>query len=414
MDGANVNMAVVIILAVIIHRAVIMRMEEMKNAEKGMKSPAVDRGRRAEGLLADIFEQAGWQVEREPKVDGSELDMIVRHPDGVIAYAVEVKAAIEGRADRLLPLFSQAILQSQHGAGQGAAPLAVVAAPKVSQGAAEKILKFAEHYASNAAAGVIDFEGLRLFRGPHLEGLNAEPPHKSSFASKSSRISGHLFSDLNQWMLKVLLAPQVPEKLLSAPREQYRNASQLASAAGVSVMSAFRLVQQLQDDGFLYESGPYLSLVRREELFRRWQAASVRSVKEMPMRFLLKGEPRAQLRRMLNSGRVCLALFAAAKELGFGFVEGVPSYVYVERIQPANRAAWKDLRPCESGERPDVILRQAPAPQSVFRGLAHPNGMASCDVLQVWVDVSSHPSRGREQAELIRKRVLNRIIREQS
>ena len=33
------------------------------------------------------------------------------------------------------------------------------------------------------------------------------------------------------------------------------------------------------------------------------------------MRFLLKGEPRAQLRRMLNSGRACLALFAAAEAL---------------------------------------------------------------------------------------------------
>ena len=60
--------------------------------------------------------------------------------------------------------------------------------------------------------------------------------------------------------------------------------------------------------------------------------------------------------------------------------------------------------------RPDLILRQAPSPQSVFRGLVRPNGMAASDVLQVWVDVSSHPSRGREQAELIRKRILNRII----
>jgi hypothetical protein len=249
-----------------------------------------------------------------------------------------------------------------------------------------------------------------LFRGPHLEELNAEASHKSSIASKSPRVSGHLFSDLNQWMLKVLLASEIPENLLSAPRGQYRNASQLARAAKVSVMSAFRFVQQLQDEGFLSESGPYLNLVRRDELFRRWQAAAVRSVKEVSMRFQLKGEPRAQLHRMLKSGRACLALFAAAEALKLGFVEGVPPYVYIERIRPANLAAWKNLRPCESGERPDIILRQAPAPQSVFRGLVRPGGIASCDVLQVWVDVSSHPSRGREQADLIRKRLLNRII----
>lgn len=382
----------------------------MRNSEKAKKSPQLEREKRAEDLLVDIFKQGGWRVDRRLGRPRADLDMIVRDSSGV-AYAVEVKAAVEGRADRLLPLFSQAVLQSLHGAGKNAAPLAVVAAPKISQGAAAQILKFAEHYAPKAAAGVIDFEGLRVFRGPHLEGLNAEAPHKSPFASKSPRVSGHLFSDLNQWMLKVLLAPEVSEELLSAPRGQYRNASQLARAASVSVMSAFRFVQQLQAEGFLSELGPYLNLVRRDELFRRWQASAQRSVKEVPMRFLLKGDVRSQLRRMLDSGRACLALFAAAEALKLGFVEGVPPYVYVERIQPSNPAAWKNLRQCEPGERPDLILRQAPVPQSVFRGLVRPNGMAASDVLQVWVDVYSHPSRGREQADLIRKRVLERVIK---
>jgi hypothetical protein len=36
--------------------------------------------------------------------------------------------------------------------------------------------------------------------------------------------------------------------------------------------------------------------------------------------------------------------------------------------------------------------------------------MPASDVLQVCVDVAGHPSRGREQAALIRKRVLRRII----
>ena len=46
--------------------------------------------------------------------------------------------------------------------------------------------------------------------------------------------SAPLFSDLNQWMLKILLAPPlIPEGFLLAPRERYRNASQLAEAAGV-------------------------------------------------------------------------------------------------------------------------------------------------------------------------------------
>ena len=380
----------------------------MENPGFQPKSDAVQRERSAESLLAEMFKEAGWDVRRPPHGDGVRPDFLIRRRG--IAYAVEVKAGPEGRGDRLVPLFAQAVLQSARAAGQKAAPLAVVAAPKISARAAEQVIKFAEDYAPDAAVGVIDFEGLRIFRGPQLEQMNAQAKDPSSARGRSVRDSGHLFSDLNQWMLKVLLAPEIPDGLLSAPRGRYRNASQLARAANVSVMSAFRFVQQLQREGYLHESAPYLSLVRREDLLGRWQALSVRSIREVPMRFVLPGDVQAQLRKLLSSGRACLALFAAADALKLGFVHGVPRYVYVQRVEPANLAAWRNLRACAPGDSPDVILRQAPAPQSVFRGMVRHGGMAISDVLQVWVDVAAHPSRGREQADLIRKRLLHRII----
>jgi len=379
----------------------------MENHELPGKSDALQRGRFAESLLAAMFEKAGWQVRRGPSGD-SGRDLVVRRKG--IEYAVEIKAAPEGRGDRLVPLFAQAVLESARAAGQKAVPLVIVAAPKISPRAAEQVMKFAEDHAPDAAAGVIDFEGLAMFRGPHLEEMNARGRDLPVSVRRSVRDSGQFFSDLNQWMLKVLVAPELPDALLSAPRGQYRNASQLARAAKVSVMSAFRFVRQLQHEGYLHESAPYLSLVRREDLLRRWQALSVRSVSEVPMRFVLPGDGQAQLRRMLGSGRACLALFAAADALRLGFVEGVPPYVYVQRIRPANLTAWKNLRACAPGESPDLIVRQAPAPQSVFRGMVRPGDMAACDVLQVWVDVAAHPSRGREQADLIRQRVLQRVI----
>jgi hypothetical protein len=374
-----------------------------------LRSSAPSRGKQAEDLLEELFRQAGWRVRRDVRRHGpSRPDMVISRRGA--SYAVEVKASAEGRADRLIPLWSQACLQAAHEAGDHDPPLAVVAAPRISPRVANQVLDFAAKYAPDAAAGVIDFSGLRLFRGPHLEGLDSEgdclPAVKSVHGEPAD-----LFSDLNQWLLKVLLAPELPDDLLSSPRGQYRNASQLARAANVSVMSAFRLVQQLQRDGYLHESEPYLNLVRREDLFKRWQAASDRRVKEVPMRFVLRGDPRVELKRMFRSGRACLGLFAAAEALHFGFVRGVPPYVYVQRLSPANIAAWKNVVPAEPGEQPDIILRQAPAPQSVFRGLVRVKEMPVCDILQVWLDVSSHPSRGQEQAELIRDRVLDPVIR---
>src|SRR5712692_4842795 len=161
----------------------------MKNLKKSKKSAARERGHRAESLLAGIFEKAGWRVEREPQGQRSHCDIIVRRPG--VAYAVEVKAGVEGRGDRLVPLFAQAVLQSVSAARRNEKPLAVVAAPKINQRAAAQVLKFAEHYAPDAAAGVIDFEGLRMFRGSQLEALNAEAPRLSLKASESPRVSGH-------------------------------------------------------------------------------------------------------------------------------------------------------------------------------------------------------------------------------
>lgn len=386
----------------------------MKPAESAAKSPSVERRRLAEHQLERIFKEAGWKVASEPHRGGQHrADLLVRRRG--VEYAVEVKAASDGRSDRLIPLFSQAVLQSLRAAGKSALPLAVVAAPRIAMRIAEHVVEFAAKYAPDVAFGVIDFEGLRVFQGPQLDELNAQPPDLPSAVNPASRREPrHLFSDLNQWMLKVLLAPELPDHLLSAPRGQYRNASQLARVAQVSVMSAFRLVQQLQDEGYLHESTRHLNLVRRRDLFVRWQAAADRPVREVPMRFRLPGDANTQLRKVLYSGRTCLALFAAANALKLGFVEGVPPYLYVERVQPSSLAAWKNLRPCDVGEAPDLILRKAGAPQSVFRGVVRSDGMAASDVLQVWLDVASHSARGREQADLIQQRVLDPVINRKS
>lgn len=379
------------------------------NDESLLNPPLESHGRQAEAALSHLFSAAGWRVRRYDKEpDGRSPDMMIRKGD--VSYAVQIKAAAEGRSDRLIPLWSQAFLQASHFARDSHPALAVVAAPRISPRVAEQVLGFAAQFAPDAAAGVLDFEGLRVFRGPLLEELNLLESAPRPIASRIQDELPDLFSDLNQWMLKVLLAPELPEGLLAAPRGQYHNASQLARAAHVSVMSAFRLLQQLQREGFIHESERYIRIVRRDELFYRWKAASARRVADAPMRFLLQGDPKLELRRILRSGRACLALYAAADALGFGFVKGIPPYVYVQRRSALRAEAWKNIRLALPGEAPNLILRQAPAAQSVFRGIVSHNDLPISDIIQVWLDVSSHPSRGQEQADLIRRRVLDRVL----
>jgi hypothetical protein len=379
--------------------------------------------------LADVFQRAGWEVQRGARAGNREIDLLVaRLP---YRYAVEMKVASEPRRDRVLPLLSQVILQAQAAARRApelSAPLAVIAASRIPESLLPAILKFAHDYAPDVAVGVLDREGLCSFSGPGLESLNAphaRPVKRSAVPMRAS--ASQLFSDLNQWMLKVLLAPRIPEPLLSAPRREYQNASQLAEASNVSVMSAFRFVRQLQEEHFLDAESHPLQLVRIDELMRRWQAASLRSHKDLPMRWILRRDPEQQLRDAVSSyqksaedrqkservasppQRICLGLFAAADALGAGFVDGAPAHLYVEK--PDQEAIESlGLVLAEGANRVDVFLRIPPAREAVFRAAVSRDGMPVSDILQVWLDVAAHPSRDKEQAEQIRRRFLSPVF----
>jgi hypothetical protein len=377
-------------------------------------------------LLANLFRQGGWRVKPAPRFGHREADLLVSH-NGLL-YVVELKVAPESRRDRLVPLLAQAILQARaiaHASPQPAAPLAVIAAPLVSPSIVRSLQDFLAENAPEAAIGIFDREGFQRFIGPGLEGLNASPPSRVHRRQHAPPESAYLFSDLNQWMLKVLLAPLIPAELLRAPRREYRNASELAEAAEVSVMSAFRLIRQLRQEGFLDNESGILRLVRREELLHRWQAAHLRAVPELPLRWIVPVKSERQLPAALHSyiahprmlqqppPRACLGLFAAAELLGFGFVHGVPPYFYLENLD--RDVVQRMGLSAERAERaPDVYVRVPVLRESVFRGAVESKGVPVADILQVWLDVGSHPARGAAQAEQIRRRVLAPILENRS
>lgn len=356
------------------------------------------------------FRRVGWTVIAQSDFPGGDgrPDLIVER--GGQRYVGELKVAPEGRGDRILPLWSQACLQASRWAGSER-PLAIVAAPRLSPAVVDSLLDFAEAYAPGVGVGILDFRGLRRFRGEGLEGLDTDPPLHDTARIASSAPVADLFSDLNQWLLKVLLAPEVPDELLSAPRERYRNASELAKAARVSTMTAYRFVGSLKDEGYLETFGRTLQLVRRKRLFTGWRVASARRVKELPMRLLVGVNASSEAVRLAEGPDACLALFAAADSLGLGFVSGVPPYLYVRSLGAGEVTRSSNLVPAAPYERPSLFVREARAAESVFRGMVERDGAHVCDVLQVWVDVASHPSRGKEQADLIRARVLEPLFK---
>src|SRR5579862_7484114 len=362
-------------------------------------------------IVANLLREDGWKLLEEPREKDVAPDFLVSgHGKKLV---VEIKRASEGRKDRVIPLLSQAALEAVHYSRVmpgHPVPVAIVGANRISDSVAEEAKQFVRERAPEVAIGVLDLEGLRLFAGHGLESLSSARRPESNLRPPRVR-APQLFSDLNQWMLKVLLAPRIPDVYLGAPRGRYHGPSQLAEAAGVSVMSAFRFVEEFSKEGFL-ESGPgALRLVRIRELMNRWVAASQQRVLEIPMRWVLHRGKKAlgsALRSYVSDQRVpfpnladplssprprlCLGLFEAAEALGIGFVHGVKPYLYLERL---NAEVLKELGLSGDAEEKeaDLFLRIPGNRESVFRGVVRKDGVPVSDILQVWLDVGQHPSR---------------------
>jgi len=238
---------------------------------------AMDDQRRARGsdrhgdalqLVAEAFEEAGWKV--QPESEGGRADLLVRR--GPHRYAAALKFAAESRRDRLLPLLAAAILESQANARDSRArPLALVSSSRLPEAVMRELFDYALRVAPDVAVGFVDLEGRVEMRGEELAELNRRS--RPSVALQQLAVSHQPFdpfSDLNQWMLKVLLAHRLPAELLKAPRADAANGAELAAVANVSAPSASRLLRHLNDRGFLDELSP-LRLVRVQELLRQWK-----------------------------------------------------------------------------------------------------------------------------------------------
>ncbi|WP_395026140.1 hypothetical protein [Comamonas odontotermitis] len=323
-----------------------------------------------------------------------------------------------GRADRVLPMLAMSLMEASKASyrfDQHTKPLALLVLDQSTPALFKSIQAFADEYVEgDEGLGVVSMDGGRFFSHPELQMLS-DFPKRSHRPMSSASVTGNLFSDTNQWLLKILFAAHIPEQLLSAPRGPLFSGRQLGDVAQVSHVSANRFLGQLKDEGFLDSTADDIRLIRHKELLLRWREASNGSKKEVAAQFLFRGGFETQLKELLQGdpGQRCLGLFAAADCLSLGHVRGVAPYVYVPKLTQVQlgQGEWGALMPTESGASPDLYIRQAPSPLSTFKGAVMRNGVLCADVLQVWLDVSYHPVRGQEQANLIYDKYLLPIFK---
>ena len=250
------------------------------------------RSEEFEQMLVVAFRKAGLRVKRPVSAVDDAADLVFEK-DGT-KYLVQLKVSSEGRSDRLIPLLSQAILQARSYSLQsgGANPVAVVAARHIPASVAGQIQEFAKRHAPEVGVGVIDAEGLRLFIGFGLEAFDAKPSRgEGSEVALAPRLPD-LFSDLNQWMLKVLIGQRLPEMLIAVPRESIRNASPARYCSRRVHHERFTICgNQLSDRRFLHRRDDLHQIVRLEELLDLWISANREAADEIPARWIIKKGP---------------------------------------------------------------------------------------------------------------------------
>lgn len=352
-------------------------------------------------------------------------------------YVVELKVALVNRLEHLQALLAAATLQARrHADALGARALPMLGLERLSDRTLAELAKYMRSVVPEQDWAVIDRHGRRHFYGIQFQELNAVGQVHAR-AERASRTSFDLFTDLGQWMAKVLLAPCLPEQMLAAPRARVRNSRHLAVIAEVSAPTAARWVQHMRGEGFLEESDAGLRLVRLREFLDSWRRALARPRREVSVCFVLPsrsasdqlnhvvsrriGESIAGLdpkKPVPNLGaiewkrrpRVCLAMFEAATAHGAAFVRGAPSHVYLDSVSDdaLHEFELERTRPLAPGQITAVEPRFS---ESTFRAAVvatRRNGsrVPVVDVLQTWLEIAGHPARGRELASEIERVVI--------
>jgi hypothetical protein len=355
---------------------------------------------RAIEQLRDHAEDFGWSLAAESQLG---LNLELRTDRGT--WSVELKCRPVARAEQLTAALAAAALQARRHAAPPSQPMALVFVPRLSANMLEHLERYAREYLEGTAWGAFDARG--VMRCPALgieqsarDDRVASPLRRQS-APPLSGASTNPFSDLGQWLLKVAYASQVPDDLLAAPRGQIRNQAQFAQLAQVSPATVTRWLHGFEGLGLLQADARSLQPGPIRRVLRDWaRAAYTRSPRELAVVARL-GSVHKSLAKLLHEySDAALCRYSACEALGVSIVSGAIPSVYLADWD-ASTLDSAGLRPALAGEQPELVLVEPRFPESVRRGAVQTSQGRCTDIIQCYLDLVDHPTRGREQADAI-------------
>ena len=375
---------------------------------------------------------------------GEPFDAVGHSSAGSTAFQVKVLSTL--KHEDLEGRLAHAVLAAQR--RPELCHVVVVQVPKVTAAAVNTAREFFVAYGPTVQWMLLGDAGEKHVHAPALGVQEREFRSLPRKKDQEPTTRGQLFTDLNAWMLKILLLREAPANLWPGPRTHVGTASELARVAHVSTPHAHRFVRICEDMDFLRRSDEGFRIVRTSALMDLWfDAQRLASRKVVPVRWIMgrpstmrevfAGPPATKREKSGNQGgggivgksmsgddqpsaeifsgglfgdeeeedrlQVAVAGFDACAAMKILHTNAVRHEVHV--AGDLSRICERfDLEPCEQRDAHFFLLPAQGV--AVFRGCIEIDGLRHVDVLQAALDVIVHAARGREQAEFITADVL--------
>jgi len=331
---------------------------------------------------------------------GADLEMRV----GNTLFIVQITATSSRNIEDLTSRLAAAILVSERLARERkATPVALVTVPHLGPKGMASAARFVAQNKPGFAWGAFDARGNVRLVIPQLCVDVTDEGATPRTATPSTR-NASLFTDLNQWLLKVLLLFEVDEHFWGGPRVAVRNRAALAQVAQVSTQKAYTFVSTFEAADLLRKTPKGLCIVDRNDLFDTWfRTLAQHPPMRVPVRWIFgESDPLDFLRDRKED--YALGGFHACDVHGVLFSPKRECEVHVFDPVATILDSW-EMEVCDPRDAKLFLLPQTRA-KSIRLGRVVREGVAIVDVLQAALDMAHHRAKGQEQADHIVKEVL--------
>lgn len=320
--------------------------------------------------------------------------------------AMKVKSLSRGTIEDMKGRLATAILQLQNDLdpNDSGEPVVILHAPRVGRRAIDQLKGFMRDCAPEFGWGAIDEQGAFHFELPSLELEIDERSRNSRREARETKYNKRAFTDLNRWLLKILILNDAPEKMWKSGegyRRDIRNPNELHEIAGVSQAKAYQFARTFRELGFLKWNREQFRILDRRRLFESWYDHERQlRIEKHPARSVFGPMVLEELLTRAN-GEIEYAVggFAACKFHGVLCTKLKTPCLHISGgIEYAMERL--NLEPVAEHQA-EVCLVKLPYTESIFRGAVTIEGGQIVDILQAALDSGRSRGRGREQVEYI-------------